>query len=387
MFLPDAVLAGPGAHLDPAAARLALRVAPDDVAIVGASERVNLLLAAESDAVARARYVETYGVCGTRRFQAGDAVIYGMSVETFPRHVNNIYLVVEGGASLLFDCGSALPSTERDLALGFAVTKSVYGCATLWEDVDACLISHAHGDHWGGANRIRQTSRASLAVHELDAPVVESFEERLAVMASEMDGYWRRAGFSPEECTRLRQLYETNKGYSQSAKIDRVVRDGDVVGAGYKVHHVPGHCPGLVCLQVQDVLLTSDHVLERITPHQFPQELTAFSGLDHYFRSLEKVTRLDGIRLALGGHEDPILDYRKRAAEIAAFHHARLERTMEICSRPRSVAEVMREMFGEQEGYGSILAIGEAGAHVEYLHAIGRLRAEKGEGDAIRYSS
>lgn len=33
-------------------------------------------------------------------------------------------------------------------------------------------------------------------------------------------------------------------------------------------------------------------------------------------------------------------------------------------------------MFGEQEGYGAILAIDEAGAHVEYLHQMGRLRVE-----------
>ena len=33
-------------------------------------------------------------------------------------------------------------------------------------------------------------------------------------------------------------------------------------------------------------------------------------------------------------------------------------------------------MFGEQEGYGVILAIDEAGAHVEYLHQLGRLRVD-----------
>jgi hypothetical protein len=31
-------------------------------------------------------------------------------------------------------------------------------------------------------------------------------------------------------------------------------------------------------------------------------------------------------------------------------------------------------MFGEQDGYSRILALDEAGAHVEYLHQLGRLR-------------
>ena len=35
-----------------------------------------------------------------------------------------------------------------------------------------------------------------------------------------------------------------------------------------------------------------DHVLGRTTPHQFPQAITPFGGLEHYFHSLAKVRRL-----------------------------------------------------------------------------------------------
>ena len=106
------------------------------------------------------------------------------------------------------------------------------------------------------------------------------------------------------------------------------------------MHHVPGHCPGLICLQVHDVLLTSDHVLARITPHQFPQAITPFAGLEHYFRSLAKIRALAGIRLALGGHEEPIHDVRTRIDEIERFHRDRLERVLGICEIPRTVDEV-----------------------------------------------
>jgi glyoxylase-like metal-dependent hydrolase (beta-lactamase superfamily II) len=131
-----------------------------------------------------------------------------------------------------------------------------------------------------------------------------------------------------------------------------------------------------VCLQVHDVLLTSDHVLARITPHQFPQAITPFAGLEHYFRSLAKIRALPGIRLALGGHEEPIPDLRGRIDEIEAFHRTRLERVLEICAGPRTVREVALELFGERKGYDVILAVDEAGAHVEYLHQLGRLRVD-----------
>jgi len=375
-LLPESVLAGPGAHLDPAGARLALRAASDDVELVGATERVESLVRAETDHRVRERYVAEHGVCGTRRFEARGASIYQLSVETFPRHVNNVYLVLEGGSSLLFDCGSGLPTSERDLSLGFTVLAHTFGEAIRLEDVETCLVSHAHADHWGGVNQLRRSSRASLAVHELDARVIECFEERLVLASKDIDVYWRRAGVRAEERAAMRQMYESGKRLFRSEKIDRTVRDGDLIGQGYKVHHVPGHCPGLICLQVHDVLLTSDHVLSRITPHQFPQAITAFAGLGHYFQSLEKIGRLEGIRLALGGHEEPITDLHTRIQEIDLFHRARLDRTLAICETPRTIDEIAREMFGEQEGYGAILAIDEAGAHVEYLHALGRVRVD-----------
>jgi glyoxylase-like metal-dependent hydrolase (beta-lactamase superfamily II) len=372
-LLPEDVLAGPGAHLDPAGARLALTIASDDVAVAGASERVAALLAATTPA-GRDRYVAEHGVCGMRRFEARGASIYQIAVETFPRHVNNVYVVLEGGSSLLFDSGSGLPTSERDMALGFSVIDRVFGETIQRDDVDVCLVSHAHADHWGGVNVLRRTSRASLAVHELDARVISGFEERFILASKDLEVYWRRAGVPPEERVRMREMYESGKRLFRSEKIDRTLRDGDLIGQGYRVHHVPGHCPGLVCLQVHDVLLTSDHVLSHITPHQFPQAITPFAGLEHYFQSLEKIRRVEGIRLALGGHEHPIPDLGARIDEIERFHRARLERTLAICETPRTVYETAREMFGEQEDYGVILAVDEAGAHVEYLHALGRLR-------------
>jgi glyoxylase-like metal-dependent hydrolase (beta-lactamase superfamily II) len=122
------------------------------------------------------------------------------------------------------------------------------------------------------------------------------------------------------------------------------------------------------------VLLTSDHVLARITPHQFPQAITPFGGLEHYFHSLAKIRRVEGVNFALGGHEEPIWDLRARIDAIALFHRDRLAKVLSLCDEPRTVVQVAAGLFGEQEGYSRILAFDEAGAHVEYLHQLGRLR-------------
>lgn len=391
-LLASDVLASEGKHLDPDGATMALVASRDDIAIVGDEARLDALRDAESDETALASYRDRYGVCGVHAFATGTGAaavrIYRLEVETFPRHVNNLYVVCtthEGAPfTLLLDAGSGLASSRRDLALAFATLRTTFGEPVRWEDLDWCLVSHAHSDHFGGVNVLAKTSRAKLAIHEIDAPVLTEFESRLAQVAKDLDAYWHRAGVPTEQRTLMRDMYLAEKAIFRSEPVHRVLRDGDTIGPGFVVHHVPGHCPGLVCLQIHDVLLTSDHVLARITPHQFPEAIRPFAGLAHYFRSLAKIRALPGIRVALGGHEEPILDLRTRIDEIEAFHRDRLDRVLGICTSPRSIHDVALELFGERKGYDVILAIDEAGAHVEYLHQTGRLR-EDATDETARY--
>lgn len=376
-LLPDRVLTEEGAHLSPKEARAKLQESRDEVALAGAEERVSRLVRAldggrEDD---RRVYREQHGVAGVRRFHArGGARIYAMCVETFPHHVNNVYLLLEEESAVLFDCGSGADTSRRDLALGFAVVRAAFGEDVRYDGIDWCIVSHAHYDHFGGANLVKQETRARLAVHELDARVLSCFDERLVIASKDVDVFWRRAGVGDDGRAEMLCLYAAAKSAFRSQEVDRHLRDGDVIGPGWRVHHVPGHCPGLICLQVHDVLLTSDHVLARITPHQFPQAITSFAGLEHYFHSLSKIRKLTQIDLALGGHEEPIWDLRARIDAIALFHRDRLARVLELCAQPRTTLQVTQGLFGDREGYERILALDEAGAHVEYLHALGKLR-------------
>lgn len=376
-LLPAVVVAKEGAHLASAEARAKLAAAAEDVSITGNSARVAQLFDAidTGGAVAKHAYIDQHGIAGVRRFHAGEKTrIYRLEVETLPRHVNNIYLLLEPGSSILIDCGSGFESSARDLDLGFAITRAVFGEEATFAELDWCIITHAHIDHFGGAGRVREKSRARLAVHELDARVLSCFEERLVVASKDLDVFWRRAGIGDEQRAKMLVGYGTMKRLFRSVEIDRTLRDGDVIGPGYRVHHTPGHCPGQICLQASDALFTSDHVLGRTTPHQFPQAVTPFGGLEHYFHSLAKVRKLEGINIGLAGHEEPIWDLRARIDGIASFHRDRLAKVLELCKEPKTINAVTQAMFGEQDGYGTLLAIEEAGAHVEYLHQLGKLR-------------
>jgi glyoxylase-like metal-dependent hydrolase (beta-lactamase superfamily II) len=339
----------------------------------------------------RAAYRDAHGVAGVRRFDtAGGAVIFLVAVETFPDHVNNVYLLREGARVTLYDCGSQMPQTQAELRRAQTILARVYGEAGGLDAVGDVILSHAHIDHFGGVGAWH--GRARVWAHEFDARVVSRFEERIVTVAMQLRVFLERAGLDPATRAELEQMYVFTKQLFSSVPVDRVTTDGAEIN-GYRVHHAPGHCPGQICLQVHNVLLTADHVLPRITPHQSPESITPWTGLDHYLRSLDRLRHLGGIDFALPGHEEPIARLSQRIGEIEAFHRARLDKVRELCAEPKTIAELARDMFGVQQGYGRLLALEEAAAHAEYLARRGALEVAnledltRAENPAVRYRS
>lgn len=374
-WLNDNVLEAYGSHLEPKKALEELRSLLSQHPELKLDARLTQLDSIGTSQDKRTRYIERFGACGVQRFRAtADTMLYQFQVQTFPTLINNVMLVLEPGHTILFDVGSGSETSSRDIDFSFAVIRDIFGQDVHLAQLDTAIISHAHIDHFGGVKHITDNSSAKLCVHELDARVIANFEERVVIATKDVDIYLSRAGVDASARKELLEMYGNSRHWFKSQRVDRTLRDGDIIGHGHRVIHVPGHCPGLICLNVGDILLTSDHVLDRITPHQFPQAITPYAGLEHYLESLAKVRNLEGINLALGGHEDPIPDLRTRVDEIDAFHRERLRAVLQTCKEPQSIRDVSRALFGTREHYDRLLAIEEAGAHVEYLYARGQLR-------------
>ena len=310
----------------------------------------------------------------TRFVSASGIRAYLLPVETFPGHVNNIYLILDGDLITLLDVGSGLEMSNEGLERRVAEVRERFREEVTLEQVQHVIISHAHMDHFGWTGRFARPGGAEVYVHELDARVLNNFEERLVLASKDLRVFMERAGVKPEARAALEEMYRFSKDFFKSGEIRHAVRDGDRIINGYRVHHVPGHCPGQICLEVEDLLFTADHVLARITPHQSPASITPFCGLELYLRSLQRIRRIEGITVALPGHESPIEDLAGRIDDIVAHHRRRLDRVLDICGEPRSLVGVSRTLFGDQAGYNRILALEEAGAHVEYLFERGELR-------------
>jgi glyoxylase-like metal-dependent hydrolase (beta-lactamase superfamily II) len=295
-------------------------------------------------------------------------LIYTFPVQSFPSLVNNIYLISDGDSLILVDCGSGFAEANDQLLAGVTAVSHQFNEAVSLEAVSHILITHGHIDHFGGLPFVRQFTAAPVGVHVLDRRVLSNHEERAIFSSSRLDSFLEGAGIAEERRQALMQVYLFGKQYYKSTPVQFLLEEGMPTVGGIEVFHVPGHCPGQVCLLVDDVLLTADHVLSRITPHQAPESITNNMGLGHYLDSLTKIEKVPGVRLALGGHEEPMTDLVGRIQTIKQSHDSRLNKVLEICRQPKSLADISRDLFGRVESYHILLALELVGCRPRRLN-------------------
>src|SRR5215216_5533862 len=243
--------------------------------------------------------------------------------------VANVYIVIAGDYVALVDTGSGLGESDDHIRSGIEQIRDEWGESLDWGDIKRVVVTHGHVDHYGGLGAVRDQTHAPVAVHELDRRVLTNHEERLILAGRAVSLFLWRAGVSDSSHTSLMGMYGWSKGLFRSLEVETVLHDGDLLDDLMLVHHVPGHCPGQVCIQIGDVLLSADHVLPHTSPHMAPESITPSAGLDHYFDSLHKIAGVSGIRLALGGHEGPMDNMYQRIAQILASHERKLDRLLE----------------------------------------------------------
>lgn len=210
--------------------------------------------------------------------------------------VANVYLFEEAGAVTIVDAGmpgywSALPT---ELA---AMGRSL-------EDVRAVVLTHAHVDHIGFAERIRTERGVPIRVHELD-----ELRAKGQVPGPSKLGRFRVApllGFL---------IFGLRNGLLRVPPILEVATFGDgatldVPGAP-RVTHVPGHTAGSAALHFaqRDAICVGDSFVTRnvITGETGPQLFPNFNtDNEQAYASLERFDRVEA-RLVLSGH-GPVWD-------------------------------------------------------------------------------
>lgn len=314
------------------------------------------------------------------------ARIWRLPLEAFPNFWVYAYLVRVDDWIVLVDTGSGSESSNTGLEEGLAAAGVTPA------DLTHILLTHGHIDHYGGLPYLRGCTQASVGVHELDLGTITTHEARLAILSRKLDSFLAQAGITPEHRSELLAIYRFTKSLYHSVPVDFTYGAQNMRVGPFEFLHVPGHCPGHVAIKLGHEIFCGDLVLEHVTPHQSPEELTPFMGLHHYLNSLSIFERwAAGAALILNGHDDPIINLPAQIASVRNHLSHRLDQALDVLAEPRTLAEITDLVYGEMNGYNALLVIEKIGAYVEYLQQSGLVEIvnsgelETDPGAAIKY--
>jgi glyoxylase-like metal-dependent hydrolase (beta-lactamase superfamily II) len=220
-------------------------------------------------------------------------------VHRLTQGVANFYLIQDGGKLVLVDAG-----TPKDWTM-FA--QAVHALGSRAEDLDAVLLTHAHSDHTGFAERARTETGARVWVHAEDEEMART-GKAAAPNEGKFTSYLLKGEF-------YRTFFVLARGgASKIVPIKEVstFSDGEIldVPGRPRVVHVPGHTDGSAALHFenQSALLTGDVLCTHnpLTGRTGPQILPAGLNRDSE-QALSSLDNLAGIKadVLLAGHGEP----------------------------------------------------------------------------------
>ena len=224
--------------------------------------------------------------------------------------VCNFYLIEDGGKLVLVDAGA-----PRDWDL---LVRTLAVLDRGLDSLDAVLITHAHSDHTGVAERARTTAAAPVWIHEADAAVAKGAKP------AKNDGKARSYLLRVEFYRTLVSL--SRRGATKLIPIQEVSTFGDgetlEVPGRPRVVHAPGHTPGCAALLLEgrrvlltgDVLVTRNPLTGRVGPQIMPSGLNRDTS-----QALRSLDILEGIPadVLLPGHGEPWTEGAAEAARMA----------------------------------------------------------------------
>ena len=148
-------------------------------------------------------------------------------------------------------------------------------------DLKLIYITHAHFDHYGCAESLRQKTGAQIAIHKGDAGAMAAGETNLYQVKS-----WGLLGKLLLPAGNL--LWRPDR-----TSPDILLEDGDRLdnfGLNAVVMHTPGHTPGSTCLIVNNqYVFTGDLVISRVSLHKQKYFADDWNQVDQSLARLKQI--------------------------------------------------------------------------------------------------
>ncbi len=300
----------------------------------------------------------------------------------------NCYLLADGDSFTLVDCGIYMPDDDRDHGWD-DVTDALAACDVQVGAVTRLVITHPHIDHYGMAARFVEEAGAELVMHEVAGEDLELYRDPASI-AARLREMFVQHGVEEAELEELTQYEDWRPFVSGVVDATRPVLGGETLAIGdraWEIVYTPGHARSHICLwsAADRILISGDHLLGTITPHIDFKRGVDDDPLGDFLTSLEEIERLDPV-LVLPGHGGPFDEGAERARVVARHHDRRLGSILQVIRHePASADKITDELFGDSLlNFEHRLALGEALAHLAYLHRRGEIERVE-EGDQLLY--
>ncbi|MBP3556746.1 MAG: MBL fold metallo-hydrolase [Thermoguttaceae bacterium] len=281
----------------------------------------------------------------------------------------------------LVDAGSGSDESNADLESAFRTIREEFEPGFAPEKIKRILLTHSHIDHFGGANELRRRTGAEVWSHSFESRVVSSFNEQACVSNVRSFHFLREAGVPESEIPGILDGFGFRPGRAKSTPVAKTLLGGETFGA-LKTFYLPGHSPGHLAFQLDDVILTGDLLLSKTLTQIWPTRMTPRTGVWNYIRSLralarigERCERAAGRKLvALPAHEAPIFDVPNRVRQVVRGmerRNGRLFALLDEAEEPLTTLEIARRMYWSGRPNREFFAISDVAARLEFLQQLG----------------
>ena len=257
-------------------------------------------------------------------------------------HVN-IYLIEGTQGNLLIDTGFDTP--EAFGALRDALKFSGFG----FKDITVIAATHAHPDHFGLVDKLKQMSGAKVALSDIEAKFIDSRYAKTDALLKQVKQLLASNGVPEAELTELAESSMAIKQFTSVVKPDIILKDGDkitVASSEFKIMLTPGHSPGHICLYEprRKLFFSGDHILPDIFPHVGFHPQSGANPLADFFKSLESLANLD-VNFIFPGHGSVFSGFKLRLGELHYYQEQRQRDIMRIIeSDTKSAYQIATEI-------------------------------------------
>jgi len=296
-------------------------------------------------------------------------------------HVN-VYALDDGDGWTIIDTGLNHPPALEAWQAAFDELEMMP------ESVQQIILTHTHPDHYGLAGWLQARSpHAEVRLSQVERDMANRIWKERGERDQDVRDQMLKSGASNDLASAIIGGISSTRAMTfPHPTCETTIAPGETVMIGDRsclAIHAPGHSDGQLLFfdQVDGLMFSGDHVLNKITPNIG----VWFGGNPHplpdFLNSLRSLRDLP-VRVALPGHKTLIETWRGRIDELTAHHDARLERAYEAAkdgANAHTVAVTLFD-FSRLTTHEMRFALVESLAHLDYLVQDGSLTVEEQDG-------